>query len=476
MALTSTKPAEYNHNEPCVFCLCVQVEALGGAHSPSLHAECTHLVTTSTDSDKFRFAQRNAIICVTPRWLADSVAAGWCQDERAYEVTPGGTLHKQPLRRETSAQMTEDAAAALGLPRPSGTALDASAGGLTHADASQLRSTTEGGGGGGGGQRGTSRLAREGHAQSTSVGATGNGNGNAAVPGAQAPALPAWDDLNCDDDAPLFLDACQVWVVGCTAAEAFEALRLCRQGGAKRFIDPSPGSITHVVVGSQLGTAEDQALAKYCADNRQAAVVGLEWLRRSCARREALPADERFAVTPATLAEARRRDPGAVLATGGSASFDAALGASAAAAAGLDPGAGSGTSLLARQQSGAPPGFLDSCYFTLAAVRGTPEAAAAERLIRAHGGRTFNASLPTRAATGSARAFAICPPSLPPTAAAAVRAAHPDFGAVPESGRFTLYWLQCCVEAGKVLPPQRGSPCYTPLPYPLPLPGMERVS
>ena len=235
-----------------------------------------------------------------------------------------------------------------------------------------------------------------------------------------------------------------------------------------------------MVVGSHLGAGERQAVGKYAADNRQAAAVGLEWLRRSCARREALPADERFAVPAAALADVRRRDPGAVLATGGSGSFAAALGASAAGGAGCDPGGGSGPAAvavaLARQQSGAPAGFLDSCYFTLAAVRGTAEEAAAERVIRAHGGRTFNASLPTRAATGSARAFAICPPSLTPTAAAAVRSAHPDFGAVPESGRFTLYWLECCAEAGKVLSPQRGSPCYTPLPYPLPLPGMDRVS
>jgi hypothetical protein len=438
--------------------LAAAVLAQGGSHSPSLHADCTHLVTTSTDSDKFRFAVRSGIPCVAPRWLADSAAAGWAQDERQYGVAAvGAALHRQASLAPPESDSGPTSTALPPPARPS-SALDATVSDTFRgAEASQLRSTL-----GGGTQAGTSRLAREGHATSSAA-------ADAAV--SPAPA-PAWDDLDCDDDAPLFLDCCSLWVVGCTAAEAFDALKLCRRGGAKRYIDPPPGVITHVVVGSQLGAGEADQVARYAADNRHAAVVRLEWLRRSDARREALPADERFALAPGALAGGRRCEPAAGLA----APSDAAPGGLERGGSGVDGGG----ALLSRQASGAlgggGGGFLEACYFTLAAVRGTPEEAASERIIRAHGGRLFSASLPGRVAAGQARAFAVCPPSLPPTAAAAVRACNPDFGAVPEAGRFTLYWLQCCEQAGQVLPLQRGSPCYSPLPYALPLPGMEHVS
>jgi hypothetical protein len=51
---------------------------------------------------------------------------------------------------------------------------------------------------------------------------------------------------------------------------------------------------------------------------------------------------------------------------------------------------------------------------------------------------------------------------------------------VEEAARFTYYWLECCVEAddgqGRIVPYMRGSPCYKPLPYPLPIPGMDAIS
>ena len=39
----------------------------------------------------------------------------------------------------------------------------------------------------------------------------------------------------------------------------------------------------------------------------------------------------------------------------------------------------------------------------------------------------------------------------------------------------TLYWLDCCQQVGKLLEQSRGAPCYKPLPYALPIPGMAKV-
>lgn len=52
----------------------------------------------------------------------------------------------------------------------------------------------------------------------------------------------------------------------------------------------------------------------------------------------------------------------------------------------------------------------------------------------------------------------------------------PDFKLVDEACRVTRFWLQCCLRAGTRMPPlARTAPCYRPLPYVLPLPGMEDV-
>ena len=44
-----------------------------------------------------------------------------------------------------------------------------------------------------------------------------------------------------------------------------------------------------------------------------------------------------------------------------------------------------------------------------------------------------------------------------------------------EKQRFTLYWLECSLQAGAPLPPNRGAPLYQPLPFPLPMPSMLDV-
>jgi len=73
----------------------------GGVHSPALSKDCTHLVTVSTDSDKYRFAQRYDIPCVKPEWLVASAAAGCCHEEKAYPVAPT-VLHPKNFQRENS--------------------------------------------------------------------------------------------------------------------------------------------------------------------------------------------------------------------------------------------------------------------------------------------------------------------------------------------------------------------------------------
>lgn len=235
-------------------------------------------------------------------------------------------------------------------------------------------------------------------------------------------------------------------------------LRACAVSGAKRFLSPHDMLTTHVVIGGQLTSGEADEVLNFCTSHQDVAVVGLEWLRTSVSRGAAQPNDARFQVSLTSLRQDALRTQAAPDPQG-----DAP---------------GEAQLPLMRQLSvpSMPGGFLEQCYFTFAALKGTPEEAAAERLVRMHGGRLFTASLPSSVAAGRARAFAICPSSLPPARASALRSSNPDFAAVPETGRFTLYWLECCVQAQEVITPQRGTPCFQPLPYSLPIPGAENIS
>lgn len=60
-------------------------------------------------------------------------------------------------------------------------------------------------------------------------------------------------------------------------------------------------------VGSDLTPVEVAELTGYAAANRQAVFVTLDWLRRCGARREKLPADDRFLIHVSSLQGAKRK-------------------------------------------------------------------------------------------------------------------------------------------------------------------------
>ncbi|KFM23794.1 hypothetical protein F751_6762 [Auxenochlorella protothecoides] len=72
-------------------------------------------------------------------------------------------------------------------------------------------------------------------------------------------------------------------------------------------------------------------------------------------------------------------------------------------------------------------------------------------------------------------AYALCPASLTHAQVKALCSASSDFTYVPEDHRVTSYWMECSLLAGKLVPHSRGAPCYRPLPYPFPLPGVEKL-
>ena len=450
-----------------------QVERQGAGHSPTLDRRCSHLVTDSTQSEKYLFAQVNRIICVTPAWVVDSLEAGRCMDPLDYLLTT-----QKPSQQQHHSHLTKQTSLSRHLEREESDLLTRGGGGgaVSGMGDDHIQNKDEKSGhmhttGGNEDQR--SKLSDP----STSMGAFQRA-GSIDAPTQRQPAhaqaqanplatTPAvavpWATLECDDDPPIYLDSCFISLVGCTDSEEHETLVLCAKSGAKRCLQIHPVLTTHIIVGSCLDDPKLDEAREFTSANREVAVVGLEWLRRSVARREPLPADERFIVELGADACAGRKVDKI-----GKTAIESGEGIN------LSIGGSGGAQDLARHPSGASmmSGFLDKHYFTLNAVRGTPEGDAAEVLIRSNGGRIFSSSIPSN----SKECFAICPYSLPPHKLHSLRSSSPDFASVPESNRFTLYWLECCVQAGEILPLLAGTTCFQPLPYPLPIPGMDKVS
>ena len=269
--------------------------------------------------------------------------------------------------------------------------------------------------------------------------------------------ISACDDCS-DVEDNFFLDHCVIWAVGCSVEETMTILKLCRKSGAKRLAFGHPSLVTHILRGSSPNPMEIREVVKYLEDRRGFAppVVNLEWLQRSVARRELMPVDERFS---AKIAEIRDED--ALLQR-----LDSGKGVLAIMNEHSNISAGSSRKLSS-------DGIFSGYYFTLSAVRGTSEESVAELLVRQNGGKIFNSSLPTSSVS---MAFAICPPSLTAIESNRLKAQNSNFASVLESNRFTVYWLRCCSEAKKILTPQKGTPCFKPLPFKLPMDGASGIS
>lgn len=418
----------------------------GGKHSPSLSIECTHLVTVSKTSDKYVFAQKHRMACLLPKWIEDCVSAGMCLQEQGYDISDASNSSRRQ-RTDTSQSLLQPEHAKLDEQsthrhQQENVSLNGSASKSLPLDPEIPKSTT----------RSTAGDERTGLALVSDV--------SQQFSGAQ-PLV--WATADCEDSGALFLDSCVIWPVGCTDQECIEIKKLCSESGAKTFWNtPHPTLITHILVGSQLSGSDAESVSSYLSERSSSCSVphvSVDWLRRSVGRREALPADERFRVSLHPCQRSQRQQTTV---------DESDLQRVSAFHGGIDNGDKSDTVCTSQKQ-----GFMDGCYFTLAALKKSGEEGIAEQLIRAHGGRLF--ATKSGVPPGS-RMYAICPPSLTPAQIRELRSGFVAFDMVPESNRFTVYWLECCAMAKDLLTPQRGTPCFKPLPYPLPLPGMDRVS
>jgi hypothetical protein len=203
-------------------------------------------------------------VCITPQWLADSIAHGWCQDERPYSVDPENPGHPLSLTNLSNRATLPEATATATLPGSNKPAFEVSFAANASLAARGSQGTSGSGEAGGAAPTESERLvSRPDSATAFTELPVGGAQHGAGLAPPEAPQF-VWDDLDWDDGIPPFLDACRVWSVGCLPAETFEVIKGTRQGAAKRFIEPVFG-LTHIIVGSDLSPAEAADLAKVCS-------------------------------------------------------------------------------------------------------------------------------------------------------------------------------------------------------------------
>ena len=480
----------------------------GGAHSPSLTKFCTHLVSTDRTTQKYMFAVKHGIVCCSVEWLEESTngKVKWCRDATKYHVKDK-EMSLVIARADTcdadtfagvSKRERENAANATNITNATGNTnvcddITEITGGVRKRVAEKKK------------EKGA--VEERGRRRGNDAGDDADGKDAAAKARDSGDGEELHSDGSLEANDASFLKDCGIWHVGLSSAELKELVSLCCKSGATRVRYSHPTLVTHIVRGSEACTrGEREEINKALrAHVNPPQLVNMDWLRACVRSRRELEADqERFRPS--------KEDDGLLsrLASGGASAV-------ASAAAGGNTNATKTNTNTNTNTNGAPDrldeldpidpidrldrldrtnsgvvhpyqnaadnneasngsisGIFAGYYFTLCAVRGTAEEQVAEVLIRQHGGKINNSSVP---ASGEGTLLAICPPSLTRIDASRLRAHNNNnFGSVPEDNRFTLYWIKCCAKARKMLGHQDGAPCFRPLPYDLPMEGMRNVS
>jgi hypothetical protein len=441
----------------------------GGTHSPSLTKFCTHLVSNDRKSQKYTFALKHGIVCCSLDWLVESTKGRvkWCRDATKYHVKDKEISLVISSRADTIDldTMAPSTAAAPLVPRSAANAdarmrtnvcVDLLGGDLVQEEL--------------GGPETKRRRHDAVHYRDMDREESGS-RGMAMDSRLEDDVLESEGAEYADDK---FLADCGIWHVGLSRTELRELMSLCFHSGATRVSKPHPTLVTHIVQGSEPCTRGDRdEISKILQSRNPVHLVTMEWLRACVRSRRVLNADQ------ARFRPLREEDGVRALnSTHHENSAIERLDSGRSMPAALNPILNQNQSNTNDASNGSfglrGEGIFSGYYFTLSAVRGTGEESVVEVLIRQHGGKINNTSVP---ASGEGTLLAICPPSLTRMDASRLRAQNNNnFGHVAEDNRFTLYWIKCCVKAQKMLMHQDGAPCFRPLPFELPMDGMRSVS
>uniref|UniRef100_A0AAR2K9C9 BRCT domain-containing protein n=1 Tax=Pygocentrus nattereri TaxID=42514 RepID=A0AAR2K9C9_PYGNA len=222
-------------------------EQHGGRYTGQLKMnECTHLIVSEPSGQKYEFARKWNVYCISVHWLFDSVEKGFCQDESRYTVERGDKKRgEKPDRPNTSTptgSSKTDGPSLLGLSHISNISLNVNETALTTTTMSRIEPPDP---------------------------------------------IDTFDITVCPADD--LLDGCKLYLCGVVGKRLEKLRRLVNSAGGLRF-NQLGEELTHIVMGEP-----DQDVKNFLAKaTHRPHVVTVQWLLDSFSRGSLLPAEGYF--------------------------------------------------------------------------------------------------------------------------------------------------------------------------------------
>uniref|UniRef100_A0A673G8Z2 BRCT domain-containing protein n=1 Tax=Sinocyclocheilus rhinocerous TaxID=307959 RepID=A0A673G8Z2_9TELE len=218
----------------------------GGNYTGQLKMnECTHLIVSEPTGQKYEFARKWNVYCVSLHWLFDSIEKGFCQDESRYAVERGKKrAEEKPGRPNTSTPTgpNRKGPSLLGLSHISNISMNVNETVLTTAGISHIETPDP---------------------------------------------VDSFDITVCRVDD--LLDGCKLYLCGLSGKKLEKLRRMVNSAGGLRFNQPSQ-ELTHIVMG------EPDPGVKVFLDKatHRPHIVTVQWLLDSFSRGSLLPEDDYF--------------------------------------------------------------------------------------------------------------------------------------------------------------------------------------
>uniref|UniRef100_A0A8C2J3E9 DNA topoisomerase II binding protein 1 n=1 Tax=Cyprinus carpio TaxID=7962 RepID=A0A8C2J3E9_CYPCA len=217
----------------------------GGNYTGQLKMnECTHLIASEPTGQKYEFARKWNVYCVSLHWLFDSIEKGFCQDESRYAVERGKKrAEEKPGRPNTSTPTGSNRSPSLlGLSHISNISMNVNETALTTAGISHIESPDP---------------------------------------------VDSFDITVCRVDD--LLDGCKLYLCGVLGKKLEKLRRMVNSAGGLRYNQPSQ-ELTHIVMGEP-----DQGVKVFLDKaTHRPHIVTVQWLLDSFSRGSLLPEDGYF--------------------------------------------------------------------------------------------------------------------------------------------------------------------------------------
>ncbi|KAI5617083.1 DNA topoisomerase 2-binding protein 1 isoform X1 [Silurus asotus] len=220
-------------------------EQHGGSYTGQLKMnECTHLIVSEPSGQKYEFAKKWNVYCVSIHWLFDSIEKGFCQDESRYAVEREDKRKEKHGRPNTSTPTgsNKDGPSLLGLSHISNVSINVNETAMTTATMSRIET---------------------------------------------ADPIDTFDATLCPADD--LLDGCKLYLCGVVGKRLEKLRRLVNSAGGLHF-NQLGEELTHILMGEP-----DQDVKSFLTKaSHRPHIVTVQWLLDSFSRGSLLPVEKYF--------------------------------------------------------------------------------------------------------------------------------------------------------------------------------------